>query len=239
MKRFLFVMALLLAYTVSGMAQADRQYIRSGNKYYRQQNFVKAEAEYRKSLSVNPENPQALYNLGCALVMQKKDSVAVQQFEKAAKIETGRMRKAKIYHNIGFVCQSHKLYGDAINAYKESLRNNPADNETRYNLALCQRLNKSEQNRNKNNQNKNKNKDKQKKDKDKKQDQNKDKNNNKPRVLICDDAMREAAEKLTFTGEILSFEDIKEHSQDLEKLAENSMVYGRLQRFLAVPRRTY
>ena len=172
MKRFLFVMALLLAYTVSGMAQTDRQYIRSGNKYYRQQNFVKAEAEYRKSLSVNPENPQALYNLGCALVMQKKDSVAVQQFEKAAKIETGRMRKAKIYHNIGFVCQSHKLYGDAINAYKESLRNNPADNETRYNLALCQRLNKSEQNRNKNNQNKNKNKDK-------KQDQNKDKNNNK------------------------------------------------------------
>ena len=164
MKRFLFVMALLLAYTISGMAQTDRQYIRSGNKYYRQQNFVKAEAEYRKSLSVNPENPQALYNLGCALVMQKKDSVAVQQFEKAAKIETGRMRKAKIYHNIGFVCQSHKLYGDAINAYKESLRNNPADNETRYNLALCQRLNKSEQNRNK-------------KDKDKKQDQNK--NNNK------------------------------------------------------------
>ena len=165
MKRFLFVMALLLAYTISGMAQTDRQYIRSGNKYYRQQNFVKAEAEYRKSLSVNPENPQALYNLGCALVMQKKDSVAVQQFEKAAKIETGRMRKAKIYHNIGFVCQSHKLYGDAINAYKESLRNNPADNETRYNLALCQRLNKSEQNRNKNNQNKNKKQDKENKEK--------------------------------------------------------------------------
>ena len=154
MKRFVFVMALLLTYAVSGMAQADRQYIRSGNKYYRQQNFVKAEAEYRKSLSVNPENPQALYNLGCALVMQKKDSVAVEQFEKASKVETGRMRKAKIYHNIGFVCQSHKLYGDAIKAYKESLRNNPADDETRYNLALCQRLNK-------------------------KKDQNKDKNDNK------------------------------------------------------------
>ncbi len=166
MKRFLFVMALLLAYTISGMAQTDRQYIRSGNKYYRQQNFVKAEAEYRKSLSVNPENPQALYNLGCTLVMQKKDSVAVQQFEKAAKIETGRMRKAKIYHNIGFVCQSHKLYGDAINAYKESLRNNPADNETRYNLALCQRLNKSEQNHNKK-KNNNK-KDKENKEKEKK-----------------------------------------------------------------------
>lgn len=179
MKRFVLVMALLLTYAVSGMAQADRQYIRSGNKYYRQQNFVKAEAEYRKSLSVNPENPQALYNLGCALVMQKKDSVAVEQFEKASKVETGRMRKAKIYHNIGFVCQSHKLYGDAIKAYKESLRNNPADDETRYNLALCQRLNKSEQNRNKNKQNKDKNKDQQKKNQDKKKDQNKDKNDNK------------------------------------------------------------
>ena len=179
MKRFVFVMALLLTYAVSGMAQADRQYIRSGNKYYRQQNFVKAEAEYRKSLSVNPENPQALYNLGCALMMQKKDSVAVEQFEKASKVETGRMRKAKIYHNIGFVCQSHKLYGDAIKAYKESLRNNPADDETRYNLALCQRLNKSEQNRNKNQQNKDKNKDQQKKNQDKKKDQNKDKNDNK------------------------------------------------------------
>ena len=179
MKRFVFVMALLLTYAVSGMAQADRQYIRSGNKYYRQQNFVKAEAEYRKSLSVNPENPQALYTLGCALLMQKKDSVAVEQFEKASKVETGRMRKAKIYHNIGFVCQSHKLYGDAIKAYKESLRNNPADDETRYNLALCQRLNKSEQNRNKNQQNKDKNKDQQKKNQDKKKDQNKDKNDNK------------------------------------------------------------
>lgn len=179
MKRFVFVMALLLTYAVSGMAQADRQYIRSGNKYYRQQNFVKAEAEYRKSLSVNPENPQALYNLGCTLMMQKKDSVAVEQFEKASKVETGRMRKAKIYHNIGFVCQSHKLYGDAIKAYKESLRNNPADDETRYNLALCQRLNKSEQNRNKNQQNKDKNKDQQKKNQDKKKDPNKDKNDNK------------------------------------------------------------
>ena len=144
MKKLLFIF-LLAVYALAGFAQADRQYIRSGNKFYRQQNFVKAEAEYRKSLSANPENPQALYNLGCALLMQKKDSVAVQQFQKAAQLETSPMRKAKVYHNIGFACQSHKLYGDAINAYKESLRNNPSDNETRYNLALCKRLNKQQQ----------------------------------------------------------------------------------------------
>lgn len=174
MKKFLFL-ALLALYAICGMAQADRQYVRSGNKFYRQQNFVKAEAEYRKSLSVNPDNPQALYNLGCALLMQKKDSMAVQQFQKAANIEKSPMRRARIFHNIGFACQSHKLYGDAINAYKESLRNNPSDNETRYNLALCQRLNKKQKNKNQQKQNKNdKNKDNNKdKDKQNKQDKNK------------------------------------------------------------------
>lgn len=174
MKKLLFIF-LLAVYALTGFAQADRQYIRSGNKFYRQQNFVKAEAEYRKSLSANPDNPQALYNLGCALLMQKKDSVAVQQFQKAAQIEKSPLRKAKVYHNIGFACQSHKLYADAINAYKESLRNNPSDNETRYNLALCKRLNKQQQQQ-QDKKNKDKNgKDKQEqdsKDKQNKQDPN-------------------------------------------------------------------
>ena len=176
MKKYL-LLAFLALYAVCGMAQADRQYVRSGNKFYRQQNFVKAEGEYRKSLSVNPENPQALYNLGCALLMQKKDSVAVQQFQKAASVEKSPMRKARIFHNIGFACQSHKLYGDAINAYKESLRNNPSDNETRYNLALCQRLNKNQQNKNQRQNKDNKNNKNKDKDKDKQNKQNKDKQN--------------------------------------------------------------
>ena len=170
MKKFLLVIVLAV-YALCGMAQADRQYVRSGNRFYRQQNFVKAEAEYRKSLSVNPENPQALYNLGCALLMQKKDSMAVQQFEKAGRVETSPVRKAKVFHNIGFICQSHKLYGDAINAYKESLRNNPSDNETRYNLALCKRLNKQQQNKQQQNKRNDKDKNKQGKDK-QKQDKN-------------------------------------------------------------------
>ena len=87
------------------------------------------------------------------------------------------MRKAKIYHNIGYVCQSNKLYSDAIKAYKESLRNNPSDDETRYNLALCKRLEKKNQNKNKNQNKKNQqNKDKEKKKEDNKKDQNQNKN---------------------------------------------------------------
>ena len=143
MKRyfFLFVACLL---SITAMAQADRQFIRTGNRYYRLQNFAKAEAEYRKAVAVNGENAQALYNLGCALMMQQKDSIAVEQFQKAGSLEKSALRKAKVYHNIGVVCQAHRIYGDAIKAYEESLRNNPSDDETRYNLALCKRLQKNQ-----------------------------------------------------------------------------------------------
>lgn len=174
MKRyfFLFVACLL---SVATMAQADRQFIRTGNRYYRLQNFAKAEAEYRKAVAVNGENAQALYNLGCALMMQQKDSIAVEQFQKAGSLEKSALRKAKVYHNIGVVCQVHRIYGDAIKAYEESLRNNPSDDETRYNLALCKRLQKN-QKKNQQNQGggnskeKDKGKDKQNKDQnDKKQ----------------------------------------------------------------------
>ncbi len=175
MKRtILLYMLTLLAVAVS--AQADRQYIRSGNKFFRQQNYAKAEVEYRKAVSENSGNAQAIYNLGCALMMQKKDSAAIEQFQRSGQLETSKLRKAKSYHNIGVICQSKKMYGEAINAYKESLRNNPSDDETRYNLALCKRLQKNDPRNNQNkNQDKNKNKDKDKQNKDKQQ-QNKDKN---------------------------------------------------------------
>lgn len=169
MKRyfFLFVACLL---SIATMAQADRQFIRTGNRYYRLQNFAKAEAEYRKAVAVNGENAQALYNLGCALMMQQKDSIAVEQFQKAGSLEKSALRKAKVYHNIGVVCQAHRIYGDAIKAYEESLRNNPSDDETRYNLALCKRLQKNQKKGGGNSKEKDKGKDKQYKDQnDKKQ----------------------------------------------------------------------
>lgn len=143
MKKFL-VLSILIIQALVGFAQTDRQHIRYGNRWFKQDNYVKAEAEYRKAVDKNPSNPQALYNLGCALLMQKKDSAAIQQFENAGKIETNPKRKAMAYHNIGWICQSLKMYGEAVEAYKESLRNNPSDNETRYNLALCKRQQKKD-----------------------------------------------------------------------------------------------
>ena len=134
---------LLLIVPTLAFAQSDRHFIRTGNKLYRNQNYPKAEVEYRKAMSQNGSNAHAVYNLGNALMMQQKDSAAIVQLENAGKMEANKTRKAMAYHNIGTICQRHQLYGDAIKAYEEALRNNPNDNETRYNLALCKRLNKN------------------------------------------------------------------------------------------------
>lgn len=150
------VMLLLMsAFVLTASAQADRKFIRNGNRLYRQQQFAKAEAEYRKALSANSRNTQASYNLGCALLQQQKDSAAIAQFENAGKAETSKRRKAMAYHNMGVICQKHQMFSEAIEAYKESLRNNPSDNETRYNLELCRRQLKN-QKKNDKNQNKKK-----------------------------------------------------------------------------------
>lgn len=189
MRSILFVISILFSMTLS--AQTDRQLIREGNRLFRMKDYAKAEVQYRKALEANQQNPQANYNLGCALMMQQKDSAAVIQYEKAARIEPNKMRRSKAFHNIGVVCQNHKMYGDAIKAYEESLRLNPTDDETRYNLALCKKLNKNQQNQN-NQQKKQQNNEQ---DKDKK-DQKQDKNDQQKQQQQQEQMSKENAERL-------------------------------------------
>ena len=171
----------------SANAQTDRQYVRQGNKQYRAGDFANAEVSYRKAVEKNPRNPQAAYNLGNALMAQKKDSAAIEQFQNAAKLETNPMRKYRAFHNMGVICQGHKMYGEAIEAYKNALRLNPEDNETRYNLVLCKhQKNKQDQNQQQNQQQKQDKKD-DKKEQDK-QEQNKDKQKEQKPQMSKDNA---------------------------------------------------
>jgi len=170
------VAILLLLSVLSVTAQTDRQYIRQGNKLFRMGDYPNAEVSYRKAIEQNPKNPQAPFNLGNALMAQKKDSAAVAQFENASRLETNPLRKAQAFHNIGVICQTHKMYGEAIEAYKNALRLNPNDDETRYNLVLCKHQ-KQKQDQQKQNQGQDKND--QKKDDQKKDEQQKDQNSDK------------------------------------------------------------
>ena len=187
-KRKVAATILLLMVVMSGMAQTDRQYVRQGNKQYRAGDFANAEVSYRKAIEKNPRNPQAAYNLGNALMAQKKDSAAIEQFQNAAKLETNPMRKYRAFHNMGVICQGHKMYGEAIEAYKNALRLNPEDNETRYNLVLCKhQKNKQDQNQQQNQQQQQQDKKDDKKDQDK-QDQNKDKQKEQKPQMSKDNA---------------------------------------------------
>lgn len=139
------LLLLTLLTVTAASAQTDRRLVRQGNKQFRAGNYADAEVAYRKAIEKNPRNPQANYNLGNALFGQRKDSSAVSQFEAAAKLESSPMRRAQAFHNMGVVCQGKKMYGEAIEAYKEALRLNPADDQTRYNLAVCKRQQKQQQ----------------------------------------------------------------------------------------------
>ena len=170
---------LLLVSTLSMAQKSDRNYIRQGNKSFRAGQFDQSEVAYRKALEKNPRNPQAHYNLGNSLMAQKKDSAAIQSLQKSTETETSKTRKAMAFHNIGVICQQHKMYGEAIEAYKSALRLNPKDDTTRYNLELCKHQQKKQQ-QDKNNQQNKEQKDKNgQNEKDEKQKNNDKQNQNK------------------------------------------------------------
>ena len=169
----IYIISLLLLGGISVHAQqkTDRDYLRSGNKLYNDSLFIKAEVDYRKALDINPKSTDAMFNLGNALLMQQKVKEAMEQYESVSKVEKDKSKLAEIYHNMGVILQSAKQYPQCIEAYKESLRNNPKDDETRYNLALAQKMLKDQQ---QNQQNQDQQQQQQQEQKEDKQEQNQD-----------------------------------------------------------------
>lgn len=137
---------LMLLASISVCAQkAERDYIRKGNRFFKDSIYIDAEVNYRKALDANPQSTIAMFNLGNTLLWQNKLQDAMELYANAVQLEKDKNRKAQIYHNMGVIFHSQKEYAKAIEAYKESLRNNPKDDETRYNLALAQKMLKDQQ----------------------------------------------------------------------------------------------
>ncbi len=155
--------------------KVEKQIIRDGNDLYKQNNYGDAEIQYKKALEVNPNYEKANYNLGNAIYQQNRFKEALPMYDLVTKTTDNKLTKAENYHNMGNVFMKGKEYAKAVDAYKNSLRNNSKDDETRYNLALAQKLLKNEaDNKKKDKNNKDKNNDKKDQKKENK-DQNKDK----------------------------------------------------------------
>ena len=200
MRQKKYIGALLLLFiTTSTFAQkAERDYIRKGNRAYKDSVYVDAEINYRKALEANPKSTISMFNLGNTLLQQNKVQEAMEQYAGAARIEKDKSKLAQTFHNIGVVFHAQKDYAKAIEAYKESLRNNPKDDETRYNLALAQKMLKDQQNQNQNqNQDQNQQEQQQKQDKQQQQDQQQNQDQQPPQPEKNENQMsKENAEQL-------------------------------------------
>ena len=173
----------------------ERDYVRRGNRSFRSEQYDKAETDYLKSLEVRPTY-EAFYNLGLTYLLQGKDSTAVAKMMDADSLGTdNQLKRAMNFHNLGNVWYAQGSYllksnqdatsafQNAVNLYKSSLRCNPNDDETRYNLAKAQyQLKKSQQQQQQNQQNQDQQQQKkeEKKDEQKKQDQQPEQQNEQP-----------------------------------------------------------
>lgn len=191
----IYFMALLLCTACTVVAQkAERESIRKGNRSYKNKSYVEAEVNYRKALETNSFSTEALYNLGNALLLQGKDKEALGLYEKAAQRCTNPGKLSMIYHNIGDVYMASANYAAAIEAFKQSLRKDPTNDFTRYNLALAQKLLKKNPPQDQDQQ-----KQQQKKNDQQKQEENKNKNekkNPKQQEQKKDQMSKENAEQL-------------------------------------------
>lgn len=156
MKRILIFLFVIGAFIAPVYAQNMRDYVRRGNRLMLDtlggsDYSEKAIVQYKKALDMDSTFSISRYNLGNALIRQSKPQEAMTEYLAAAKYETDKNRLSDIYHNMGVLLQSSKKYAEAVECYKESLRNNPSNDETRYNYVLAKWHLKNQQNENQDN----------------------------------------------------------------------------------------
>lgn len=115
----------------------SQNYLSEAQQSLQKEKFAEAEADYRKAISLNPKSEVAKYNLGAAYYGKEKNAEAMLRFKQAATTATSKAQKHQAFHNLGNTYMNEKKYQEAVESYKNALRNNPNDDQTRYNLALA------------------------------------------------------------------------------------------------------
>lgn len=176
MKKTVFILITLISFF--GNAQKKDKALIKSNNYVHEANelvsedFVSAEMEYRKAISEKPTNVVGAYNLGNAYYKNQKFGEALLRHQEVIKNAITKEQKHKAYHNIGNALMQGKQCKEAVEAFKNALRNNPNDDETRYNLGLAKKC-AEEQGGGGEDENKDNNQE-QKKDQEKKDQENED-----------------------------------------------------------------
>lgn len=144
--------AFIFLFSLSASAQSketeaqnkkSRTFIRKGNSSYQNNNFDKAELNYRKALAINPKSKSANFNLGNTLFSQQKFQESVESYEKSIDKNDDKLSRARAYHNLGNAYFKSNQLEQAIQAYENALKLNPSDMDTKFNLAMAKKQQKN------------------------------------------------------------------------------------------------
>ena len=181
MKKYTLLLMLLLTFICAAAQAPERHDMRKGNKLYKQGEYEKAEIAYKHGLEKDTASFGARFNVADALYKQDKTENAEKLFQSLTGTETDDRQKAAVFHNLGNAQLKQQKYEESIKSYKQSLRLNPADDETRTNLAYAQVMLQQQQQEQQNDQNNQDNNQDQQQQQDKQQNQdNKDRQQQDP-----------------------------------------------------------
>ena len=169
---------------VDPTTRKEREHIKAGNALYELQRYAEAEVEYKKALEVNPNSQLGNYNLALSLIQQgganneEQENNPLQQatelLNSVAQNSKSADLRSKAFYNLGNLAYVSEKYDVSVGLYKNSLRNNPDDDQARDNLRMAQlKLQQQQQNKGKDKN------DKKDKDKDKQEDKNNEKKEDK------------------------------------------------------------
>lgn len=150
------------------MAQSTRSSVNKGVDSYNEGKFIDSEVQFKKGLQKAPDSFQANFDLGDSYYKEGKYDESLRSYNEALSKASTDPLKAKVYHNVGNALLKDQKIKESIDAYTKSLKLNPNDEETKYNLSYALDLLKNQNQQNKNDKNNDKNKNDQKKNQDKK-----------------------------------------------------------------------
>lgn len=146
MRKILLLIVSLILCTSSAMAQSVvYQKVKAGNRAFAKQNYPMAERLYREALECDSTNTRILFNIADAQLAQDSIALALGTYDEVLKHQPEKLVKAMAHHNKGYIYHMSQDYKSAIEEYKAALRIKPNDEDTRYNLALCQHHLKKQQ----------------------------------------------------------------------------------------------
>jgi len=217
---FLLIITLVFITNINHFAQSTRGLVNDGVDLYKEQKFADAEVNFKKGTEKNPESFESKFNLGDAYYKQERYDEAIKTFQSSFVNAKNDEEKAKIFHNIGNSLLKSQKVKESIGAYKEALKLNPNDQETKYNLSYALNMLKNpDQNQQQKDQNKDQNKDQQQQDQQNQdqQQQEQQKQDQQKQEQQQQQSQEQKEQELTKQEAESILEAMKENEKDLQK----------------------